>query len=52
MRALAVAVVLVAFAPACKKTEPTRGLPIDASEQVRPRPQELGHVTLKVVGMT
>lgn len=37
---------------ACKKSEPTRGLPTDAAEQTRPRPSELGHVTLKVVGMT
>lgn len=51
MRALAVALVLAAMAPACKKADP-RGLPIDAADQARPRPQELGHVTLKVVGMT
>lgn len=36
----------------CRKTEPARGIPIDAAEQVRPRPQELAYVTLKVVGMT
>ena len=51
MRALTIALLLAALVPACKKADP-RGLPIDASEQVRPRPQELGHVTLKVVGMT
>jgi hypothetical protein len=44
-------VLLLAFAPACKKADP-RGLPVDAAEQLRPRPQELAYVTLKVVGMT
>lgn len=37
---------------ACKKTEPARGVPIDAAQQLRERPQQLAHVTLKVLGMT
>ena len=52
MRAVVVALVLAAMLPACKRTEPARGLPADAAEQLRPRPSELAHVTLKVVGMT
>ena len=47
MRAVVLALVL-AFG-ACKKTEPPKQ---DDVAQVRPRPQELAHVTLKVVGMT
>ncbi|HUQ07802.1 MAG TPA: hypothetical protein VM261_35150 [Kofleriaceae bacterium] len=51
MRTFALALVLAALAPACKKTEP-RNLSVDAGDQLRPRPQELAYVTLKVVGMT
>lgn len=51
MRVLVLACALLAFA-ACKRSEPGRGLATDAAEQVRPRPQEIAHVTLKVVGMT
>ena len=50
MRAFVVALALTSVI-ACKKADP-RGIPVDASEQLRPRPQELAYVTLKVVGMT
>ena len=51
MRAVVLAFVLAAVCAlgACKKTEPPKH---DDVAQVRPRPQELAHVTLKVVGMT
>ncbi|MBZ0234657.1 MAG: hypothetical protein K8M05_20155 [Deltaproteobacteria bacterium] len=45
---LALALALVA----CKKPEPARDLPVDAAELLRQRPQEVAHVTLKVLGMT
>jgi hypothetical protein len=47
VRALALALFLL-FA-SCKKSEPPKP---DETAQVRPRPQEVAHVTLKVVGMT
>jgi hypothetical protein len=46
MRAVVLALLLLG---ACKKSDPPTP---DQTTEVRPRPQELAHVTLKVVGMT
>lgn len=52
MRGAAVVVVCALVAGACKRGEdPARRAP-DAAVAPRPRPAEVAHLTLKVLGMT
>ncbi len=49
----AAVLIAIALAAACKDPAPrAAGLPPDAAVAPRPRPAQLAHVTLKVLGMT